>query len=154
MSFNSETQGKINQFAKEQSRHYLDAAQMTYMEKLRYKAGSAKRKAAAKLARFKNNSEQAVEAQNDMILYMSDYMSDLISKGMTEQDAFEKAKEELAASGDSDVRSDYAERLAQCIMNRDPAADEAIGLFYGGFVTAGLVVGALAGYIGGGGRDF
>ena len=37
MSFNQETMRQIEQFAKEQSQHYLDAAEMTYMEKLRYK---------------------------------------------------------------------------------------------------------------------
>lgn len=34
----------------------------------------------------------SIEAQNDMILYMSDYMKDLMEEGLSEQVAFEHAK--------------------------------------------------------------
>lgn len=153
MSFSKETQQKINQFAKEQSQHYLDAAEMTYMEKLRKKTEQTKQKAGRKLARFKNRSDQALEAQDDMILYMSDYISDLMTNGMTEQEAFDKAKEQLAASGESELHNDIQERFREYYENRDLAADEAIGLFYAGFAIIGLVGGALVGYITSGGRQ-
>ena len=153
MNFNQETQKKIDQFAKEQSQHYLDAAEMTYMEKLRNKTDTAKKKIGAKMARFKGSSEQAVDAQNDLILYMSDYISDLMSSGMTEQDAFEKAKAELSASSESGFSADLHDRYRQYYENFDPSGYEAIGLFYAGFVTLGMVIGALIAFILSGGRQ-
>lgn len=153
MSISHETQQRVNQFAKEQSRYYLDAAEMTYMEKLRRKTDSTKRKINTRLARFKGSSGQAIDAQNDLILYMSDYISDLVAKGVSEQEAYEKAEDELAATGDSDFHSTIQERYRQYYENYDPASLETAGLLYGGFVTLGMVIGALAAYILGGGRQ-
>jgi len=152
MSISFETQQKINQFAKEQSQHYLDAAEMTYMEKLRRKTGATKRRIGAKLARFKGSSDQAVDVQNDLILYMSDYISDLMTNGFSEHDAYEKAMEEMVSSGDSDFQSVIQKRYCQYYENYDPAIFKVAGLFYGGFVTLGLVMGALVAYISSGGR--
>lgn len=150
MNFSNETQQNISRFAKEQSQRYLDAAEMTYIEKLRGKAGQTKRKLENKLARFKLNSEQSREAENDMVLYMTDYISDLMSKGMSEREAFEKAKKELAAS--DTPANELTERLTQYYANRDPAEYEAVGFMFGGFTILGMVAGALTGYITGGGQ--
>lgn len=152
MSFSHETQQKVSQFAKDQAQHYLEEAEMTYLEKLRRKTGQTRQKIGKKLARFKGSSEQGREAQNDMILYMSDYMNDLVSRGLSEQEAFEKAKEELSTSGDSELHTDLHERFRQYYENTDPAAYETIGLFYGGFLFIGLTVGSLVGYVTSGGR--
>ncbi|MDR1236777.1 MAG: hypothetical protein LBK28_00890 [Propionibacteriaceae bacterium] len=146
MKFSDDIQLKIVQFSKEQSQHYLEDAEMTYLEKLRRKGEQAKRKAGKKLMRFKGSSSQAVEAKNDMILYMSDYMGDLVSEGMSEESAFEKAKAELAASADSDQRADLQARLTQYYENRSPADYEIAGLLHGGFMIIGLAVGATIGY--------
>ncbi len=151
MSFSNETKQKINQFAKEQAQHYLEEAEMTYLEKLQAKTNQTKHKIGRKLARFKGSSDQALEARNDMIVYMSDYMNDLVSKGLSEQEAFEKAKEELSASGDSDFHADFQEHIRQYYENRDPADYEAIGLFYGGFLFLGVAIGALIGFLASGG---
>jgi hypothetical protein len=153
MSFSLETQQRIEQFAREQSQHYLEKAEMTYLEKLRKKSGQTKRKIGRKLARFKSRSEQGREAQNDMLLYMSDYMEDLMSKGLSEQEALEKAKEELAASSESDRHADLRERFYQYYGDRDPADYEAAGLLYGGFLILGVAAGALVGYALSGGRQ-
>lgn len=153
MSISNETQVKISKFAKEQAQHYLDAAEMTYIEKLRRKTGQTKEKIGRKLSKFKGSSEQSREAQNDMILYMSDYMNDLMSKGMSEQEAFEKAKKELSDTGDSDLHTDLHERFQQYYKNLSPADYEVIGLFYAGFTVIGMVIGALAGYVISGGRQ-
>ena len=151
MSFSEETRQKINQFAKEQAQLYLEEAEMTYLEKLRAKTSQTKRKIGKKLARFKNNSDQALDARNDMILYMSDYMNDLMSKGLSEQEAFAKAEEELSSSGNSDFHPELQERFRQYYENRDPADYEAVGLFYGGFMFLGIAVGALIGFLASGG---
>lgn len=151
MSFSQETQQKINQFAKEQSQHYLEEAEMTYLEKLRQKTGQTKRKIGKKLARFRGSSEQGREAQNDMILYMSDYMNDLISRGLSEQEAFAKAQEELSSPGVSDLHTDFHERFREYYENRNPADYEAVGLLYGGFLFLGLAIGALIGFLTSGG---
>lgn len=151
MSFSNETNQKINQFAKEQAQNYLEEAQMTYLEKLRAKTSQTKRKIGRKLARFRGSSDQALEARNDMILYMSDYMNDLISQGLSEQEAFDKAKEELSAPGNSDFQADLHERFSQYYENRDPADYEAIGLLYAGFLFLGIAIGALIGFLASGG---
>ncbi|WP_054950428.1 hypothetical protein [Numidum massiliense] len=153
MSFSPKIKEKMNQFAKEQSRHYLEEAEMTYLEKLRRKTGQAKNKFMAKLAKFKSRSETSLEAQNDMVLYMSDYMNDLIAEGLSEQEAFARAQEELTFRSESAKSADLQERFAEYYKNRDPADYEAIGLFYAGFMFFGLSTGALIGFLGSGGRE-
>lgn len=152
MSFSSDIKEKIIQFAKEQSQHYLEEAEMTYMEKLRRKTGQAKSKFMSKLAKLKSRSETSLEAQNDMILYMSDYMNDLIAEGISEQEAFERAKDELTFRSETEKSADLQEQFAKYYENRDPADYEAIGLFYAGFMFFGISIGALIGFLGGGGR--
>ena len=152
MDFNQDTQQKIEQFAKEQSQRYLDAAEMTYMEKIRSKTDSAKRKIDAKMARFRVSSEQAEDARDDLILYMSDYMGDLMSSGLSEQEAFEKAKAELSASSESGNSADLHDRYRSYYEGMDPSGYEAVGLFYAGFSTLGLVLGAFIGFLVSGGR--
>lgn len=152
MSFSREVQEKMNQFAQEQSQHYLDEAEMTYMEKLRRKTGQAKNKLLKKLAKFKNRSETSLEAQNDMIIYMSDYMNDLIAGGLSEREALERAKADLAFRSETARSSDLQERFERYFENRDPVDYEAIGLFYAGFLFLGSAIGALVGFLGSGGR--
>lgn len=158
MSISDKTKEEIGAFAKEQSLHYLNMAEMSYMERLKTKAGQTKKKAMRKLARFKGSSDKAIEATNDLELYMSDYIGDLISQGTSEEEALQKAKEELKASApseSSDYQADFTRRMMEYYENRDPAADEAIGLLYGGMVLLGIVLGSLIGFITGGGRaDF
>lgn len=152
MSFSHEIKEKINQFAKEQSQHYLEEAEMTYMEKLQRKTYQTKSKIMAKLAKLKSRSETSLEAQNDMILYMSDYMNDLIAEGLSEQEAFERAKEELKFRSETAKSADLQERFAEYFKNHSPADYEAIGLFYAGFMFFGLSIGALVGFLSSGGR--
>ncbi|CAG5083025.1 Putative uncharacterized protein [Thermobacillus xylanilyticus] len=153
MSLSRETIDKIRKFAKEQSRYYLEDAEMTYMEKMRRKSAQTRDRIMKKLAKFKNRSETALEAQNDMILYMSDYMNDLIAQGYSEQEAFERARQDLQFRSDSDKSADLKERFTEYYENFDPAASEAIGLFYAGFLFFGVAIGGLAGLIAGGGKD-
>ncbi len=153
MTFSREIRDKMVQFAKEQSQYYLDEAEMTYLERLRRKTGQARNRIAAKLAKFKGRSAMAQEAQNDLILYMSDYMKDLMEKGLSEEEAFERAKEELAYRSESARSADLHERFARYYENRDPALEEAIGLFYAGFLFFGVSIGALTGFLEGGGRE-
>lgn len=143
MSLSRETTDKIGQFAKEQSRYYLDEAERTYLEKLRRNT--------SKIIIKKKRSETARDAQNDMIHYMTDYMNDLIAEGFSEQEALERAKEELKFRSETVRSADLQERFAAYGENRSPANYEAIGLFYAGFLFFGVSVGALAGFFGGGG---
>ena len=152
MSFNYETQEKINQFAKEQAQNYLQDAEMTYIERLRRKSGQTKQKIIRKLAMFKGQSYKGLEAQNDLIIYMTDYMNDLLSQGLSEQEAYDKASEALKFSSDTEQVADLGERFQQYYATIAPSEYEAIGLFHGGFMFIGLVVGGLIGYISSGGR--
>ena len=142
-----DTTSKINKFAKEQSVLYLNYAEMTYAEKVGIKARQARDKASAKLARLKSRSEQSLEAQNDLALYMNDYIGDLMSQGMTESSAFGKAQSELAAASHSRQSDDLRERFEQYYSTRDPAVYETIGLFYSGFTLLGMTSGGLLGFL-------
>jgi len=82
---------------------------------------------------------------------MSDYIADLISQGMSEEEAFEKAKAKLATSKDLSLQSDLQAKIQHYYESQSPAHFEAIGLFYGGSVILGLTVGALVGYLTGDG---
>lgn len=133
MNFSSETKEKIIKFSKEQSQYYLEEAE-------RRKIGQ-------------NRSETSLEAQNDMIVYMSDYMNDLIANGISEHEAFERAKEELKFSSENAKSSDLQQRFIEYYENFDVADYDAIGLFYGGFAVFGLSIGGLIGFLSSGGRE-
>ena len=153
MSLSNETKQKINKFAEEQAQNYLENSEMTYFEKLRKKSSRTKSKIGAKLAKFKAHSEKGNEVRDDMALYMNDYIGDLISQGMSEREAFEKAKAEMIAVSESNEQNgDFHDRFTEYYKQKSPAAYEAEGLLFGGFTTIGLVIGGLTGYIAGGGR--
>ncbi|MDD2360130.1 MAG: hypothetical protein PHS89_09865 [Syntrophaceticus schinkii] len=153
MSFSPEIKEKIDQFAEEQLQHYLEEAEMTYMDKLRWEIGQTRSKIMAKLGKLKGHSETSLEVQNDMIIYMSNYMNDLIAEGFSEQGAFERAKEELKFCCEIAKSADLQERFAEHDESRDPADYGAVGLFYAGFLSFGFSIGALAGFLGSGGRE-
>ncbi|MCL1858973.1 MAG: hypothetical protein FWF92_07030 [Oscillospiraceae bacterium] len=100
----------------------------------------------------KQNYLKGDEVRDDMIIYMSDYINDLISQGMSEKEAFEKAKIETAAFSESKDNNDLKAKIEEYYKNKSPAAYESEGLIYGGFTTVGLVTGGLIGYAAGGGR--
>ena len=79
---------------------------MTYMEKLRQEIGRGKKKVRSALGKLKSRSEASLEAENDMVLYMSDYMNDLIAEGLSEQEAFERAKDELKFRSETEKSAD------------------------------------------------
>lgn len=147
MSISPEIQQKISQFAKEQSGFYLTGAEMTYMEKLRRKADKTRGKVNRKLARFKATSDKGREAQDDLILYMNDYISDLTAGGMSERDAFEKARSELSYNSNTEQSADIHALFGQYFETGDPAVFEAAGLFYGGFIILGVTIGGLTGFL-------
>lgn len=151
MALSSETKNKINSFAKQQAVLYLEDAEMTYLEQLRQNAGGKKDGAYKKLSKFKANSEKSIEAREDMALYMSDYIEDLVAGGMPEEDAFKKAKTDLALNSKTPSEDDLQERFLNYYMDIDPAQEEVTGLFYGGFIILGMTIGALIGFIFGGG---
>jgi len=153
MNFSNEIKEKMNQFAKEQSQYYLEEAEMTYLEKLKYKTSQFRNKITAKLAKLKSHSDMFIEAQNDMILYMSDYMKDLMEQGLSEQEAFERAKEELKFRSETTDAADLKKRFAEYYENLNPEQYEAIGLFYAGFLFFGVAIGALTGFLVSGGKE-
>ncbi|WP_374717445.1 hypothetical protein [Neobacillus sp.] len=153
MNFSNEMKEKIKQFAKEQSQYYLEEAEMTYLEKLQHQIGQTKRKVTNKLSKLKTRSNVSIDVQNDLILYMSDYMNDLMENGVSEQEAFERAKEELKFQSDTTRSSDLKDKFVEYYENFNPADHEAIGLFYAGFMFFGISVGGLIGFIASGGRD-
>lgn len=154
MGLSNETKQKINRFAEEQTQNYLEGSEMTYIEKLRKKSNQTKNNIGAKMAKFKTHSQKGEEVRDDMVLYMSDYIDDLISQGVAEQEAFEKAKNEMSAVSKSEAgqNGDLHDRIKEYYAKKSPETYEAEGLIYGGFATVGLVIGGIIGYIAGGGR--
>lgn len=146
MAMSNNTQDKIKSFVREQAQSYIEEAEMTYIEKLRHKAGQTKSKINNKLARFKTSSEYSKEVQDDMYLYMNDYINDLISQGLSEEEAFLKAKENLTMHSNEQVIH-WQNKFEEYYASKDPVESEAIGLFYGGFVILGLSVGGLTGFL-------
>ncbi|MFH7817758.1 hypothetical protein [Neobacillus thermocopriae] len=153
MNFSNEMKERIKQFAKEQSQYYLEEAEMTYLEKLQHQIGQTKRKVTNKLSKLKTRSNVSIDVQNDLILYMSDYMNDLMENGISEQEAFERAKEELKFQSETTRSSDLKDKFVEYYENFNPADHEAIGLFYAGFMFFGISVGGLIGFIASGGRE-
>jgi hypothetical protein len=153
MKLSKEVKQKIKQFSEEQAQLYLDEAELTYMEKIRRKTGRAKKELIKNLSKFKARSDSSIEAQNDMIVYMSDYINDLIDQGYSEQDAFERARADFEFRSESDQSTDLQKQFEEYYRNYDPAAYEAMGLFYAGFTFLGLSVGLLVGFLGGGGLE-
>ncbi|WP_416825630.1 hypothetical protein [Ectobacillus polymachus] len=151
MNISNETKKKMEIFAREQSQFYLSDAELSYIERLRKKGVQTMGKVSEKLSLFKGTSDKSAEAQGDMLLYMSDYMEDLMSQGMSELDAFEKAKQQLAFESKSVNNADLKEKYLQYYENLTPEYYEKVGLFYGGFVILGLTIGALLGFLMSGG---
>ena len=154
MSISNETKHKINKFADEQTQNYLERTEMTYMEQLRKKSNQTKNQIGAKLAKFKTRSKKGEEVRDDMALYMSDYINDLISHGMSEEEAFAKASAEMAAAGksESEQNGDLGDKIKAYYENKSPAEYDSEGLLYGGFSTIGLVIGGFMGYLMSGGH--
>lgn len=150
MTISNETRQKINKFAQEQSGKYLDEAEMTYVEKLNKKAGDTKAKVASKFDKLKTRSEKGKEAQDDMILYMNDYINDLLSQGLSEDEAFARASEVMQFDSGTQQAINLNDRFQEYYENKDLAQQEAIGTFYGGFIILGLTLGALIGFLSGG----
>lgn len=84
MTFSPEIKRKIKQFAQDEAQHYLDEARLTYAEKLRRDVGRLKNEFKSSVDKFKLRSEAHLDAQNDMALYMNDYMQDLVAEGLSE----------------------------------------------------------------------
>ncbi|MCL2136981.1 MAG: hypothetical protein FWH40_05620 [Coriobacteriia bacterium] len=149
----------IDEFAREQSRYYLDRAQMTYWEKLQDKVSRTRGKINRKLSQFKIQSSQSEESQADLSAYMTDFISDLISQGVSPEDALEQASRELAFDSGSmsanELSEHYAEHFGRYFdlldytgLDRGSAfmAEQAsVGLYYSGGVLIGLVLGSLTG---------
>ena len=145
MSFSDETQRQIEKFAKEQSAYYLESAEMSILDRLKYKSRSVRSKTEEKIKKITGDTSVKKEASDDMYLFMSDYISDLTEKGMDESEAFEKAKSELAFSAAPSQTERLQKKYEDYYENIDPAYAEAVGLYYG----AGVIIGAACGFIAG-----
>jgi len=130
MTISEETKKRIEDFSREQSRFYLDRAHMTYWEKLQDKAEKTQRKVADKAAQFKFRSQQSEEAQGDLMLYMNDFVEDLLSQGVPEEEAFERARRELACDSGTNAALDLQDLYAEKMLGFEPLdshANEAAG---------------------------
>ena len=149
----SETQRRIDGFAREQSRHYLDRAGMTYWEKLGDKVERTRGKAGRKLARLRLRSPQSLDSEADLSAYMGDFIADLMAQGLSEEQAFQQATAELAYDSGSEESDDLADLYRQRFLEAweqdwdgglPPGAG--YGLYYSGCSLVGLVTGAAAGF--------
>lgn len=153
MSLSKETQENIRRFAGEEAGKHLSNAEISYFERLGRKSDQVKDKLLRKMSKFKLTSRQTLEARDDLTLYMSDYVTDLVEQGHTEEEALAMAKTALKADSDSDQAADIRDRYVEYYLSQNPADYEAVGLFYGGFLFLGLGFGGLIGFLSGGGRE-
>jgi len=120
MTISDETKKRIEDFSREQSRFYLDRAHMTYWEKLQSKAEQTQRKVVQKASQFKFRSQQSEEAQGDLMLYMNDFVEDLIAQGATEDEAFARARRELACDSGTNAALNLQDLYAEKIFGFEP----------------------------------
>ena len=147
MELSKETMENIQKFAKENASGYLSDAELSVFERLAKKGDRAKSKIIKNVSRLKVTSDQSKEAADDLSVYMEDYIEDLVSEGHTEEEAFELAKKTLSSKEGNDFHEDIQEKYKQYYLNRDLGEQEAIGLYYGGFLFLGLVLGAAVGAV-------
>jgi len=147
MNLSRETQEDIRRFASEEAGKHLNSAEISYFERLGRKTGQTKDKIIKKMSKFKLTSQQTMEARDDLTLYMSDHIADLVEQGHTENEALEMAKAALKADSGSDQSADIRDKYMEYFQSRNPAMDEAVGLYYGGFSLLGIIVGAVAGLL-------
>ena len=145
MSIGEETKRKMGEFAAEQSRLYLDDAELSYREKLWRKGRQAREKMAARVDRFRKTSRKSDDARDDMVIYMADFIDDLTSQGLSEEEAFEKAKEQLTFQNETQHGRTLKEKFADYYRDMPPGAHEAIGLYYAGFMLLCGILGGIAG---------
>ena len=153
-----ELQKRIEQFSREQSHYYLDRAQMTYWEKLQDKVERTRGKVSHKLDRFKLRSNQSMESQADLTTYMTDFVNDLMAQGLSADEAYAQAAQELAYNSGSNRADELSDRYYHEYFStfeqmewQDliPNGSSAIGfgLYYSGGVLVGSVLGALIGLL-------
>lgn len=147
MKFSKDTMDSIRKFASIEAVKHLNDSEISYIEQLNRKTNNFKNKFKNKLDKFKLSSKQSKEIQEDFIIYMSDYMTDLIDKGHSEEEALEIAKTNLASNSQSDESEYLKNKYTEYYLSRDPQMDEIIGLYYGGFTLIGLTLGIVIGII-------
>ncbi|MEK5482446.1 MULTISPECIES: hypothetical protein [unclassified Viridibacillus] len=146
MTLSKETKNKINQFVKQNTKLSVsDSKELTYFEELAIQANQTLGEAKKSAAKFKWSSQKNNEAQEELMSYMDDYIQDLmIEEGISEADAFEKAKASFAVENPDNPMLD---RNAKWMQYLEPNIEEAIGLYYAAFMFIGLTLGALVGVI-------
>lgn len=147
MNLSSQTKQQIERFSKEQSRHYLESAELSYLQKIQQKGKVTREKLESKIKKITGNSTQNKEAQEDMMLYMTDYIMDLVANGMSEQEAFERAQQDLAFQSGSTQAGNLEDKYRQYYETQDIALMEAIGLYYGAGTLLGVTIGGVTGLI-------
>ena len=147
MSYSPELQKKIEEFADEQSQYYLESAEKGYLVELKHKGKATVKKLEDKMKSITGNPVRKKEAKDDLILFMSDFISDLIDGGMSEQEAFEKAKYELNPQHTSQYTMSLEEKIKKHYEFFDPNQMETIGLYYASGVIIGAVLGAFVGLL-------
>jgi len=94
------------------------------------------------------------DARADMAVFMQDFISDLMEKGMGEAEAYAKACEAMKVESQSPqaatMQEKMQDKMKQYYAEQSPATGEVIGLMYGGMMLLSMVAGALVGFLLGG----
>ncbi|NLN50227.1 MAG: hypothetical protein GX149_01200 [Acholeplasmataceae bacterium] len=145
MNLSKEIETKIKVFAKEQAKHYFREAESQYLEK------------GSKVFRRKLSAEQKsktlLEVEDDLTLYTIDVMAELVAKGLSEEEAFEVAKEKLGHQK-FDSKLVTIQKKAKEYYQKFHISDfTAFGILFVSLLIAGSVLGILIGFIAGGGKE-
>lgn len=145
-----ELAAEIEEFARRESRRYLDQAKTTYAERALGKSARAKAKLDARIARLRWTSDEARDAQSDMAQFVADHVEELVKRGTDPRDAFEDAKRALSA--EAEPLEDASARW-WLEAQGDPAAASAAGMALAGVTLVAMAGGAILGFALGGGRS-
>ena len=95
MELSKETMESIQKFAKEQASKNLSNAELSVFERVAKKGDIAKSKVMKNISKLKVTSDQAKDATNDLTLYMSDYIADLMRRRIHRGASIKNSKREF-----------------------------------------------------------
>lgn len=147
MSITQEIQDKVKLFAKEQAPLYLEMAGKVHSEKVPVETNCAKKKLCEKVSHLVTGDDGVAEAEKEIAAHMAGYMEELIEGGMPEQEAFDRAKEELAVTSVSEPRSSMQEGYEICYESFEHAGTCNALLVNVGSLAAGAIIGGTIGFM-------
>jgi len=147
MELGKETIENIEKFATKEATEILNNSELSIFERLTKKGNQTKGNFVKNVSKLKVRSNETKEAIEELRAYMEEYIKDMINHGVSEEVAFEMAKEKIAAEKEKDYEDEVTEKYKEYYNNIDMARQEALGLYFAGFTLLGITVGSIIGLL-------